>query len=145
LGLIDWLQRGWLAEHRPNRREIKDLFAIADRDLAQSQTPGLSADWQLAIAYNALLQLALAALAVSGYRPAGEGHHYRAIQSLAFTLGTSANLVAQLDAFRKKRNAADYQRVGAVSTQEAKEILALAKTLRTEAAAWLKKEHPELL
>ena len=118
---------------------------MADRDLAESRTAGLSPDWKLSIAYNAALQLATAALAVSGYRATHEGQHYRVIQSLALTIGIRSEIVIQFDAFRKKRNISDYQRAGAVSAQEAEEMYALAKDLRSKVESWLKENHPELL
>ena len=145
MSLTDWLRSGWLDEHKPSRKEIKELLGIAERDLSQSQTPGLSPDWQLGIAYNVILQLAVAALAASGYRTKGEAHHYRVIQSLAYTIGAQPDLIAQLDAFRKKRNVSDYQRAGAVSPQEAREIFTCAKTLRLQVTSWLKTNHPDLI
>ena len=141
----DWLDKGWLVKHRPDRREIRELLGIADRAIADAQAKGISADARLSIAHNAALQLAVAALAATGYRAGREAHHYRAIQPLTFTIGASADLVDQLDGFRKKRNISDYERAGAVSDQEAKEMLALAKTLRETVIAWLKNNHPELV
>jgi len=143
--LSDWLDRGWLVTHRPDRREIKHLLGIADRDIADSQVEGISSDTKLGLAYNAALQLAVAALAATGYRTGRQAHHYRAIQSLAFTVGASSDLIDQLDSFRKKRNISDYERAGAVSEHEAREMLALAKNLRETITAWLKKYHPELI
>jgi len=118
---------------------------MADRDLTQCQTPHLSPDWQLNIAYNAALQAATAALAAAGYRASREAHHYRVIQSLAYTVKADESLIAQLDKFRKKRNIGSYERAGAVSEQEVKEMVALAKDLTDEVITWLKKKHPELL
>ncbi|HEY3125274.1 MAG TPA: hypothetical protein VGK70_14585 [Thermoanaerobaculia bacterium] len=66
--LSDWARNGWLLSHRTSPREIGDLLGIVDRDLADSQASGLSADWRLNIAYNAALQAATAALPASGYR-----------------------------------------------------------------------------
>jgi len=145
VSLQDWLKSRWLIEHQTSRQEISDLMSMADRDLAQCQTPTLSPDWQLNIAYNAALQVATAALAAAGYRAAREAHHYRVIQSLAYTIKADGSLIAQLDKFRKKRNIGSYERAGAISEQEVKEIVALAKSLRDEVIAWLKKNHPELL
>ena len=96
MSLQDWLKNGWLVEHQTSRQEMVDLLAMADRDLAQSRMPHLSPDWQLNIAYNAALQAATAALAASGYRAAREAHHYRVIQSLAFTIKVDPRLIAQL-------------------------------------------------
>jgi hypothetical protein len=145
VSLQDWLKSRWLIEHQTSRQEILDLLSIADRDLAQCRTPNLNPDWQLNIAYNAALQAATAALATAGYRAAREAHHYRVIQSLAYTIKADGGLIAQLDKFRKKRNITGYERAGVVSEQEAKEMVALAKDLRDGVIAWLKKNHPELL
>ena len=145
MGLQDWLKNRWLIEHKTSRQEITDLLNMADRDLAQCQTPNLSPDWQLNIAYNAALQAATAALAAAGYRAAREAHHYRVIQSLAHTIEADPGLISQLDKFRKKRNMTEYEQAGAVSGQEAKEMLALARNLRDKVEKWLRSAHPELL
>jgi len=84
-------------------------------------------------------------LAASGFRPSREAHHYRVIQSLAHTIGAASDVVAQLDRFRKKRNVGGYERAGAVSEQEAREMIALARRLRREAEEWLRARHPDLL
>jgi hypothetical protein len=145
VSLQDWLKSRWLIEHQASRQEIVDLLSMADRDLAQCRTPHLSPDWQLNIAYNAALQATTAALAAAGYRAAREAHHYRVIQSLAYTIKADASLIAQLDKFRKKRNIGSYERAGVVSDQEAKEMFVLAKNLRDEVEKWLRSNHPELL
>jgi hypothetical protein len=145
VSLRDWLKNGWLTEHETARQEIADLLSLIDRDLSDCQSPGLSADWRLGIAYNAALQVAVAGLAAEGYRVARESHHFRAVQSLAFTLGSDGPLIAQLDAFRKKRNISDYERAGSVSTQEAQEMIDLAGRLRDGLVRWLRRAHPDLL
>jgi uncharacterized protein (UPF0332 family) len=145
VSLQDWLKSRWLIEHQTSRQEILALLSMADRDLAQCQTPHLSPDWQLNIAYNAALQAATAALVAAGYRAAREAHHYRVIQSLAHTIEADPHLIIQLDKFRKKRNITEYEQAGAVSEQEAKEMFALAKKLRDEVEKWLRSNHPELL
>ena len=145
VSLQDWLKSGWLVEHKTSSQEIADLLGMADRDLAQCQTPFLSPDWQLNIAYNAALQAATAALSAAGYRAARDAHHYRVIQSLAYTIKADTRLISQLDKFRKKRNISGYERAGAVSEQEAKEMFALAENLRNEVEKWFRSNHPELL
>jgi hypothetical protein len=143
--LQSWLLNDWLKPHKTSRNEVSDLFALIERDLADCQAAGLSADWRLNIAYNAALQAATIALAASGYRASRESHHYRIIQSLAHTIDAPATLIAQFDQFRKKRNLSGYERAGAASDQEAKEMFFLAKKIRDEVAAWLRKTHPELM
>ena len=145
MSLKDWLKNGWLTEHESSRQELSDLLTVIDRDLKDCQSKGLSADWRLAIAYNAALQVALAGLAAEGYRVARESHHFRAIHSLSLTLGCDETLIAQLDAFRKKRNISDYERAGSVSSREAAEMQELACDLRAELLRWLSRKHPDLL
>jgi len=145
VSLQEWLKNAWLTKHSASRREIADLFGVADRDVADCQTAGLSPDWKLSIAYNAALQTATAALAAAGYRAAREAHHFRIIQSLAHTVGVEAHLIAQFDRFRKKRNIGDYERAGMISEQEAKEMLALALRLREDVEQWLHANYPDLM
>ena len=145
MSLANWARNGWLVEHRTSPQEIADLLGVADRDVRDAAVKDLSEDSQLAIGYNAALQCATTALAACGYRAARDAHHYRVIQSLGHTIGAEANLVAQLDAFRKKRNVGDYERAGLVSETEAREMLALARTLRKRVEGWLRKNHSHLL
>ena len=49
------------------------------------------------------------------------------------------------DLFRKKRNLGGYERAGAVSEQEAREMLSFARELAAGVRRWLEANHPELL
>lgn len=145
MSLSDWLRNGWLVEHKPSTPETRNLLGIADRDLRECELPGLSADWKLNIAYNAALQLGTVALAAEGYRATRESHHYRAIQSLEYTLGWTPAQVAELDRFRKKRNISDYDRAEAVSELEAKRMITIAQGLRHQVEGWLRSKHQSLV
>lgn len=145
MSLKGWLANGWLIEHKTSPQEIAGLLEVADRDLKDCQSPGLSSDWQLNIAYNAALQAASAALAAAGYRASREAHHYRVIQSLAHTIKFEINLVNQFDQFRKKRNISGYELSGTISQQEANEMKALAKRIREGIEDWLRENYPELI
>ena len=65
MSLRSWLDNGWLEVHQTSHQEISELLSIADRDLTDCESPGLSPDWQLSISYNAALQSATAALAAA--------------------------------------------------------------------------------
>ncbi len=145
MDLEQMFRNGWLVKHTPSKQEITDLLGVAERDITSSRVPDLSPDWQLNIAYNAALQIAIAALAASGYRPGREAHHYHAIESLEYTLGVSSDTVNLLDTFRKKRNFSGYDRAGTTSTQEADEMYKLAYDLRKKLHSWLLTCHPELI
>jgi HEPN domain-containing protein len=139
-----WVSSGSLQRHETSREEILDLLGIVERDIAESQTPGLSADWRLAIAYNAALQAGRAALAAAGYRVSGgeKGHHYRLVESLRYTVEAPAADVDLLQRMKKKRNQCDYEVAGAVTEREAEEMLALAQRVRHRVREWLAANHP---
>jgi hypothetical protein len=79
----DWVKNGWLEVHKSSKEEIANLLGIVERDLKDSKAKDVSNDWRFAIAYNAALQAATAALAAAGYRATRDSHHYRVIQSLS--------------------------------------------------------------
>lgn len=143
--LRSWLDNGWLIKHETNSQEIADLLQVADRDLKDCETPGLSADWQLGIAYNAALQAATAALSACGFRSGRDAHHHRVIQSLRYTICADIGLINQFEKYRKKRNMGGYDMAGMISQKEADGIKTLAKRLRKEIEEWMRKHHPELM
>ena len=143
MSLQSWLQNSWLVQRATSPEEIKNLLAISDRDLSACQVNQLPSDWRCAIAYNAALQAATAALA-AGYRAARDNHHYRVIQSLEFTTAPGRKSIDTLDGFRKKRNVSSYDVAGAVSDKEADEMLKLAASLRADVEKWIRATHSEL-
>jgi uncharacterized protein (UPF0332 family) len=129
----------------PERSEIEDLFEVARRDLADAQSRGVSDDWRFAIAYNAALQMARAALLVSGHDvPKGDASHFRAIESLALTIGLDALTVAQLNAYRAKRASSVYDVAGRITSSDTREMLALAQELRRRVERWIGRTRPDL-
>ncbi len=135
----------WIRRHETSPGEIAGLLAIADRDIAQSQTPGLGPEWRFDIAYNAVLQLGAAALAAAGYRAERQNKHQRTLECLGYTLDIEQERVLFLDICRRKRHTAVYEQVGAISDAEADEMIAAAKQLRREVADWIREGRPELL
>jgi len=132
--------------HRTSSREIAELLNMVRQDLSQCRTLGLSPDWSLNIACSAVLQAASTALAAAGYRaPAGEGHHYVVLQSLAHTVGVDPSTVRKLDALRKRRHIATYTRAGTVSDREARDAITLIDQVCVDVETWLKENHPGLL
>ncbi len=140
-----YLEISWIRPHETSREEIGELLAIADRDIGQSQTPGLGPEWRFGIAYNAALQLATAALAAAGYQAERQNKHQRTMECLAWTVGLPASEVALLDLCRRKRHTNVYEQIGALSDQEAGEMIALAQRLRTQVTAWLQSQFPSLM
>ncbi len=44
MSLQDWLNNGWLVKHVTSPQEVSDLLSVAERDIKDSQIPGLSSD-----------------------------------------------------------------------------------------------------
>ena len=109
LSLQDWLNEGRLRAHKTAKSEMRQLLSVFQRDIQDSRSESISLDRRFATAYSAALTICTAALAASGYRTAGEGHHYFAVQSLAFTLGLDPDTIEKFNRFRRKRNIADYE------------------------------------
>jgi hypothetical protein len=141
-----WRESGLLVSHEATQEEIADLFAVAETDLRDAAIAGLSPERKLGCAYGAILSAARAALHAAGYRvPKSTSHHHYTIQSLRYTVGLTPSIVLQIEALQKKRNTADYVRVGDVSDTLAAEACALARETLSSVRQWLVTDHPELL
>ena len=103
--LEQWLKNGWLKARRSARSEIADLLSIVERDVADAQACGLSLDWKFGIAYNAVL------------------NHYRTLQSMGEIFPERKTDIHYLDACRAKRNAAEYDCAGVVTSADADELI----------------------
>lgn len=147
MSLEQWSRNGWLQPHDPTVAEIQQLLLVVDRDLADAQVPGLSADARFQHAYDAALQLCMLALKASGYHvPKGAGHHKRGIDSLRHTLGKNWEQTADhIERCSRLRGQAMYERVGVVSEQDARELVETAKKLRIDLVEWLKGNHADLV
>lgn len=146
MSLEQWLAARWLARHTPSQDEIRDLLAVADRELADAQVSGLSAEGAFAHAYAAALTSAAAALIAAGYQvERGVSHHHYIIESLEYTLALDRKTIARFDRFRRKRNVSIYDRPEAPSEADTAAMLAMARDLRRRAEEWIGANHPELL
>lgn len=145
MSLQQWAENGWLRPYSTNQKEITDLLAIVERDLADA-AGSISSDWRFGIAYNAALKLCTVLLYASGFRPQRTLAHYRTIQSLPLVLGANrSDDAGYLDTCRRKRNALEYDRVGGATEQDVEELRGFVRDLLDDVLNWLGKEHPELL
>lgn len=145
MSLRDWAKFGWLKPHETDVRELSNLLAIADRDIADAAASELSNDWRFGIAYNAALKLCTMMLYDAGYMPEKNLAHYRTLLSIEFTLGEERKAdAAYLDSCRTKRNHVEYDYVDGASESEAEELLDFAKELREEVVSRLNKKYPTL-
>lgn len=131
---------------QPDPASVGKLLAAAQRNLADAQLAGLSAENRFDAAYKAIMQLSMVALQANGYRTltSKPGHHQTAIQSLTTSVGVAPAQVIVLDALRKLRNRSDYSG-DLIPDAVAAECLASALTLQEHVLAWLKMHRPDLL
>ena len=142
--LKQWVNNGWLKVHQTSADEIGNLLAIVDRDLKDATEEGISEDWRFGIAYNAALKLCTILLYAEGYKAERNLQHYRTIQALPLILGSERKADASyLDACRAKRNIVEYDYVGAVTTNDADELIDFVTTFKQDVEVWLEKKHPE--
>lgn len=146
MNLEDWAEYGWLKPEPTSRGEIKSLFTIVDRDLADANVAGVSEDRRFEAAFSAIRTCANIALRGSGYRASMQtGHHIKTIESLELTIKSDAKLIQRMKILSKKRNATSYDSAGNISNQELELAIKTATGLRREVVGWLQNNHPTLL
>lgn len=146
MSLDNLLRIGKLKAHETTPAEIQRLLAAVQRNLADAAVANISDETRFDVAYKAVMQCALAATMVSGYRPSSSepGHHQTLIQSLPLTLGVEGEVWVVLDALRRKRNANDY--IGDIVTPDmVAECIAQARSLHTRLSNHLLAQRPELV
>ncbi len=132
-----------IKNHSTSKRELDDLRAVVERDLADAAISGLSADRRFATAYNAALQTATIAVACAGYRTSGMGHHQTTFEAAELALGASSTaFTVYFDTCRRKRNTVDYDRAHVATETEATEILKQAKDFLQLTEAWVLQNYP---
>ncbi len=123
MSLDEWVKNGWLRRHTSSTQELRDLFAIVEREKADASVVSISLDARLGMLYNAALRLADIALRRTGYRAVRERHHYRVIMSLPLTLGEEWKSTARfLEQIQKTRHRADYETVGLATETQFREL-----------------------
>jgi hypothetical protein len=145
MSLEEWANNGWLRPHKTSPQEVADLLAIVARDLADAEG-NISADWRFGIAYNGALKLCTILLQASGYRTEKNLQHYRTIAALPLILGEQRQDDADyLEVCRRKRNIAEYDRAGAATEEDARELIEFTKELYADVLDWLRQHHPHLV
>jgi hypothetical protein len=145
MSLHNLVGRG-LEKAATDKAEVARYLAKIRRKLEDSRKTSISLDSRFDIAFEALLQIALAALRVNGYRTTTEaGHQQLAIQVLPKSLGVEAKEVRTLDEFRKKRSIGLYEADFEPSESEVKAVIRSVESLLEKLLGHIKTAHPELL
>ena|GEM_PF-887717 len=120
------------------------MAEVALRDAAIAE---LSSERKLGCAYGAILCAGRAALCAAGYRvpKSNPSHHHYVIQSIRYTVGLTPSIILQIEALQKKRNTADYVRVGEVSDALAANACALAREILKTVRRWVATDRQNVL
>ncbi len=146
MSLENLLKTGQLKEHPAQADEIEQLLTAAERNLRDAHFEEISPETRFDAAYKAIMQAALAALMMHGYRPDTKrpGHHMTVLQSTPLTIGLPQKRMVVLDTLRRQRNVADYTGEN-VDTTMAEHCIAEARRLIDDVLAWRKDNRPELV
>ena len=146
MSLENLLKIGQLKSHPPDAGEIERLLTAAERNLRDARVTSISAETRFDAAYKAIMQSALAALMMHGYRPDTNrpGRHMTVVQSLPLTIGVDAKRVVVLDALRRQRNVADYTGDD-IDDSTAEHCIIEARQLIENVLAWRKAHRSALL
>lgn len=124
--------RGLIKQFLPiNPKNIQAQLAISDRDLASAKR-NLADDPEIAhnLAYTAILAAGRSLMVAHGYRPDGNSKHYSVEVFLTNFLNKS--YITVFGNMRRKRHNAEYEFVGGISDEEAKNAITDAETIIPE-------------
>jgi hypothetical protein len=145
MSLANLLKINKLQAHNPSRDAVHRLLEAANRNLADAHITEISAENRFDAAYKCIMQCAMLALWVNGYRTSTSqpGHHQTAIQTLPTTIGLEQTTVIVLDALRKQRNVSDYEG-DPISDQAVIECIKQAEQLYQNISAWISNYRVDL-
>ena len=125
--------------------EIHRFLARITTKLADAQKDSISLVSRFDLAYEALLQIGLAALRANNLRPDSRGgHHILALQTLNTSIGYPREKLRLLDEYRRQRATGLYDGSFVPTQAEFDQLLATTIELKAHLEAWLNKHPPEL-
>jgi hypothetical protein len=146
VSLENLLKIGQLKSHPVDADEIERLLTAAARNIRDAAVTSISPETRFDAAYKTIMQSALAAISMHGYRPdtSKPGHHATVVQTLPTTIGLGAGRVTVLDALRRKRNLADYTGDD-IDDSSVEQCIDGARRLLKEVIDWRKDHRPKLV
>ncbi len=146
MSLDNLLKINQLQVHTATREAALRLLEAAKRNIADAHISAVSGENRFDAAYKCIMQCAMVALWVNGYRTSTSqpGHHQTAIQTLPTTIGLPQSTVIILDGLRKQRNVSDYEG-DLVSDQAVIECIKQAENLYQFVLDWIKINRTDLV
>jgi len=146
MSLDNLLKINQLQVHNTSREAVLRLLEAAKRNIADAHIDAVSGENRFDAAYKSIMQCAMVALWVNGYRTSTSqlGHHQTAIQTLSTTVGLPHSTVIILDSLRKQRNVSDYEG-DSVADQAVLECIMQAENLYQHVVDWIKIKRADLI
>lgn len=119
---------------------------MVERNLADARVEAISHDTRFGCAYEAALIVATAAIAFSGYRVKGIGHHRTTFELLPLALPGQESVDASryFDRCRRLRNEFSYEAAGVVDAKEVEELLLQVEAFQTRVKRMLEGRFPSI-
>ena len=145
MSLANLVKINQLQVHNPSQEAVQRLLVAAKRNLADAHISEISGENRFDAAYKCIMQCAMVALWVNGYRTSTSqpGHHQTAIQTLLTTIGLPQSTVIVLDSLRKQRNVSDYEG-DPISDQAVIECIKQAENLYQYVIDWISSNRKDL-
>ena len=145
MSLANLLKINQLQAHSPSREAVLRLLDAAKRNIADAHISAVSGENRFDAAYKCIMQCAMVALWVNGYRTSTSqpGQHQTAIQTLPTTIGLAQSTVIVLDSLRKQRNVSDYEG-DPISDQAVIECIKQAEKLYQDVIDWISINRADL-
>jgi uncharacterized protein (UPF0332 family) len=135
MNLEDLLKEGLIERAPVNLELVKELLALAERDLedAEGSLQRKRYDWAYAIAYNSMLQAGRAFMHSRGFRPHAASTHLATVKFVQVELSHRFGILVKIfNKCRIKRHKVIYERAGLISPNEAEEAVKHARQLIAE-------------
>jgi uncharacterized protein (UPF0332 family) len=137
MDLSDLLKNRLIEKFKTGPEQVKNEMEIAKSNVKSARRILQIEEWEIAhnTAYNAMLQAARGLMFAKGYRPLSKEHHVAVISFLQAMYSTKLGneLIKNLDNARKRRNESLYDRVGSISSDQAKDLVEKAETFVSKA------------
>ena len=124
-----------------SNEEILRFIAKINTKLADAKNEHISLDSRFDLAYEALLQIGLAALRANNMRPDSRGgHHILALQTLHTSIGYPKEKLRLLDEFRRQRAVGLYDGSFLPTQAELDELIETVVALKQHFETWLSRQ-----
>lgn len=134
-----------LQQEPASKAEILRFITKINTKLADARNEHISLDSRFDLAYEALLQIGLAALRANHLRPNSRGgHHILALQTLHTSIGYPREKLRLLDEFRRQRAVGLYDGSFVPTQAELDELTETVAALKQYFETWLREHKPEL-